>query len=212
MEKNNNSLFMRIGSIMCAVALVLTGSICGTMAKYTSSSTRSDVGTVAKWEVTVENDDITDTTADSWSFDLFATAVKDTDGTSTEADVASNKIAPGTSGSFTVDIKNESEVDATYTVALTETNASNVPLQYSVDNTTWKDSVTELTMTSLTNQALEMGASATATVYWRWSYEGTTTGAHASQTDTSDTTLGVAAQSTAPTVTIEATVTVTQVD
>ena len=212
MEKQNRSTLIRVGSVMCALALFLTGSICGTLAKYTSSSTRGDTGTVAKWEVTVETDDITDATADSWSFDLFATTVKDTDRTSNEEDVASNKIAPGTSGSFTFDITNNSEVDATYTVTLAETNASNIPIQYSVDNTTWKDSVAELTMTALKDQALAMGDTATETVYWRWVYEGTTSGAHANQTDSSDTTLGVTAQTSAPTVTINATVVATQVD
>ena len=124
-----------------------------------------------------------------------------------------NKIAPGTSGSFALVLENTSEVNAKYTITLNESNSSDIPLQYSLDGTNWVDSIAGLTTTGLTEQAIAMeSGSATHTVYWRWVYEGATSGAHASQTDTTDVALGVAAQTTAPTVTISASVSAWQVD
>ena len=119
-------------SVVGLVALVAVGSyfIAGTYAKYTSSIAGSGNANVAKWKWTI-NSDVIDSTEDAaagYTFDLFST-LKDSDLTSSETDVSSGKIAPGTSGSFAIDITNNSEVNAKYSIAFTETNASSVPIE-----------------------------------------------------------------------------------
>lgn len=208
MKKNK---LMRLASALLVLTLLSTCAISGTFAKYTSSATGSDIATVAKWSFKVNGTEIAVSPAAEISFGLFDT-IKDTAGAE-ESDVKTNLIAPGTSGSFELKVENTSEVTAKYTIALAETNDSGIPLQYSVDGNNWVDSVAELSMTGLTEKQLDKETgTATHTVYWRWVFEGTTDGAHANQTDATDTTLGIAAQTTAPTVTITATVTATQVD
>lgn len=208
MKKNRT---LRVSALLLALTLITTCFVGGTFAKYTSSTTGDDTATVAKWSFKVNDTEFAKTNPSILTFDLFDT-INDTGNTADEGDVADAKIAPGTAGSFNLTVKNESEVNATYTVELTETNASNVPLQYSVDGTTWKDSIAEVAMTSYTNKPIAMNGSETVTVYWRWVFEGTTSGAHDGQSDVNDTALGIAAQTAVPTVTITAKLTATQVD
>ena len=208
MKKNRT---LRASALLLALTLITTCLVGGTFAKYTSSTTGDDTATVAKWSFHVGNTEFATTDTTTFAFNLFDT-INDTGNTADEGDVADAKIAPGTSGSFNLTVKNESEVNAKYTVELTETNAKNVPLQYSVDGENWKDSIAEVTMTSYTDKPIAMNGSETVTVHWRWVFEGTTSGAHVGQTDGTDTALGIAAQTAAPTVTITAKLTATQVD
>lgn len=210
MKKNK---IMRLASGLLVVAMMTTCAISGTFAKYISTTSGNDTATVAKWSFEVNDTEIAVTgTAQAVDFKLFET-INDTGNNADEIDVKDNKIAPGTSGSFALKLENTSEVNAKYTITLDESNSSDIPLQYSLDGATWKDSIAELTTTGLTEQAIDMETgSATHTVYWRWVYEGTTEGAHANQTDTTDVALGVAAQNMAPTVTISASVSAWQVD
>ena len=202
MKKNKT---MRLAAILLVCVLLTTSVISGTFAKYISTATGSSTARVAKWDITVEdkklNVDNTDIT-----FNLFdyTDANVDVNGLNDDAKV----IAPGTSGSFKFDLTNNSEVNAKYTIAFTEENNNNIPLQYSVNGTEWKDSIAELGMTSLTDQAINMGASDSQTIYWRWVFEGTA-GGHQGQNDGTDTYLGIGGNAT---VTIKASVTVTQVD
>ena len=210
MKKNRT---LRVSALLLALTLITTCLVGGTFAKYTSSTTGNDVATVAKWSFKVNGAEFATTSPQTLSFNLFDT-INDTGNTADEADVADTKIAPGTAGKFALEVKNESEVNAKYTVKLTETNASEVPLQYSVDGTTWEDSIAEVAMTNYTDKAIAMNGTETVTVYWRWVFEGGVDVGHAGQNDGTDTALGIAAQTpgTLPTVTIAATLTATQVD
>ena len=217
MKKFNTNRLVALLAFLCLITSCFVGT---TLAKYTSTATGSDTATVAKWSFKVEGTEIAVDPAATITFDLFDT-INDTGNTADETDVKDALIAPGTAGSFELNLANTSEVNAKYTIALAETNASNVPLQYSLDGTAWVDSIAELTMTGLTDQAIAMESGIAAhTVYWRWVFEGTdvangadaTDDAHEAQTDAVDTALGIAARTTAPTVTITATVTATQVD
>lgn len=204
MKKNK---MMRIASVLLVAVLLSTCAISGTFAKYTSKATASDTARVAKWDIEVEDTNIAVTGAQpTVTFDLFNCTDTNVD---TDGSGAEKVIAPGTAGSFELTIENLSEVKAKYTIELSETNAGNIPLKYSIDNTTWVDSVAELTMTALTDQEIGMNATKNQTVYWKWVFEGTAEGAHAGQTDATDTELGIAGTAT---VTITATITVTQVD
>lgn len=213
----------RIVGLLLVLCLITSSFVGVTFAKYISTATGNDTAVVAKWEITYNDlvnstsTDITDTA--TFSFDLFNTIGDTNTPKVDDVDVANAAnpnpmiIAPGTSGSFEFSIVNASEVSAKYTIALTETNTGNIPLQYSVDGSTWKDSIAELVMDDLTDQAIAMGGTATKTVHWRWVFDNVATPiGHAGQTDVTDTALGVAAQSTAPTVTITATITATQLD
>ena len=210
---------MRIASALLVAVLLTTCAISGTFAKYISTASGSDSARVAKWSIEVEGDDIAVSPERTITFDLFNT-VNDTAGATEEnVTVGSGEtiIAPGTSGSFTLDIANTSEVDATYTIELAEANAGNIPLKYSVDGTTWVDSVDELTMTALTNVAIAKdGDTDTQTVYWKWVFDSAAVDAadlHDGQTDATDTALGIQADDATPAVvTITATITATQVD
>lgn len=200
-----SAIMIRVMAVLSVVMMFTMCFVGGTFAKYTSSVSGDDTARVALWQFNFGDDDTQ--IGETLTFNLFdyTDANVDVDGKNNNENV----IAPGTTGSFELKLENVSEVNAKYTIALTETNNDNIPVQYSVDGTTWKDSVAELDMSSLTDVSINMGASASKTVYWRWVFEGTTSGAHVGQTDTSDTALGIAGTAE---VTITATITVTQVD
>ena len=149
---------MRIASVLLVAVLLSTCAIFSTFAKYASTSSGSDTARVAKWSIEVEDTEIGVAGPTTVKFDLFQT-VNDTGNAANDEDVKDGTgdthiIAPGTAGSFEITIENLSEVNAKYTITLEETNPSELPLQYSVDGTTWKDSIAELVMTELTNQSI----------------------------------------------------------
>lgn len=199
MKKNRT---MRAAALLLVLTLMTSCFVGGTFAKYTSTATGTGNATVAKWSVKVGTTDIATTTP--FTFDLFTTTNEF--GGGAEDHVTAGKIAPGTQGSFDLVVENFSEVTAKYTITLTEDNTANIPLQYSLDGSNWVDSIGALTMSGLTDQILDIGVAAvTHTVYWRWAFEG---GGHAGQTNADDTALGIAAA----TLSIEASITATQVD
>lgn len=200
--------------VMALVALAAVGSyfIAGTYAKYTSNISGSDVATVAKWAWTI-NDNVIDSAQDAtngFTLDLFDT-ITDSDIQTAETDVASGVIAPGTSGSFEIELTNDSEVNATYAITLAETNASGIPIEYSSDGSTWVSGVNSFNVQAT---SIDREDTATETIYWRWAFTGAeSTNYQTTQTDTTDTALGFSANSNpAPSVQVTATVTVTQVD
>ena len=211
-----NDRITRFAILVLALTMITLMIVSGTFAKYTSSATGSDSATVAKWSIKVGSGDGIEIAGSSStvSFDLFST-IKDEDGGS-EADVAGKAsgtavgstsatakiIAPGTSGSFDIIVKNESEVNATYSIAF-ESNNTSIPIEFSTDGTTWKSTLSEA---NVTNAAINMNSAAqTKTVYWRWAYD------VSAARDTADTNLGVAAQTSPASVTLSATITATQV-
>lgn len=219
-----------LGGLLMAVVMTAY-SVSGTYAKYTSTFTGSDSARVAKWAFKIG--DNTDMTQNTFTFDLFSTindTVLDNDGNIVaETDVAapnstdttnniSGLIAPGTRGSFKLALRNLSEVNAKYSLELTETNAGNVPIEYSLDGTNWITAtdvgggVRTIAFTGITNQALNMNATSDTemTIQWRWAFEGAdSTNYQTTQTDVTDTTLGIGGTAT---VTVDAKVIVTQVD
>ena len=210
-----NDKITRFAILILALTMITLMIVSGTFAKYTSSATGSDTATVAKWSIKVGSGDGVEIAGSSStvSFDLFST-IKDEDGGS-EADVAGKAsgtavgstsatakiIAPGTSGSFDIIVKNESEVNATYSIAF-ESNNTSIPIEFSTDGTTWKSTLSEA---NVTNAAINMNSAAqTKTVYWRWAYN------VSAARDTTDTNLGVAAQTSPASVTLSATISATQ--
>ena len=202
MKNNKTVKFMALVLFVTILAIIL---VSGTYAKYTTSATGSDTATVAKWSIKLCNEDIAKSTEKTFTIDLFST-ITNTDG-SEEKNVKKTDgslIAPGTMGSFTLlSLKNESEVNAKYSVTYTLSNESGVPLEFTTnkdDESSWKS---DFTAVNVSNEALATDATATtATVYWRWAFTKDTA------RDTSDTTLGT----TTPTVTLTAKIDVEQAD
>ena len=231
MKKHN---VMRVASAMAVVTLLSTSLISGTLAKYTSSAEGSDTARVANWTIKAGTGSdlaaISDANTNSFTFDLFNTAVKDTKTPGgSETDVKASTadetiIAPGTWGYVDLNLKNESEVTATYTIKVKPENAG-VPLQYAIEKVTstteaatvptsitsgatavgWTADGAELDITSTGNTLAVENGSAIYRVYWKWDFEDSQNASR----DVDDTTLGIAGTAT-PKVT--ATVTATQVD
>lgn len=198
--KNENKLgkFVAFVLLITLIALIL---VANTYAKYTSKTDLTATATVAKWSIKVNNKDINEST----TFNLFDTLYDTTNDGGKETDVSTGKIAPGTQGSFSMVISNESEVTAEYTISYKVEGAS-VPLEFSTDNgLTWTKT---LNTTEAKTLAKKSGTD-TVTVKWRWAFTGTeSTNFKDTQTDKSDTTLGEAAS----TVTVTATLTASQVN
>ena len=195
MKKN---VMMRVASALLVAVLMTTCAISGTFAKYTSTATGSDSARVALWDVQLNGTTINSNT---FTFDLFKTII-DTKNDAAEGDISpvdGTVIAPGTKGSFDIVLKNASEVTAEYVIDYTVTNANNIPVVFSLDGSTWKSDINELDVT--TPVGIAIGATApTITVYWMWAFEGD---------NAADTALGIDGTAT---ITVEAKVTVTQVD
>ena len=201
MEKNKTMKMVSITLLLVMIALVL---VSGTYAKYTSSASGSDSAQVAKWAFNVGGTDITTKT---FTFSLFST-IKDSDGTSTEDDVATGKIiAPGTSGSFDIELENKSEVSAKYGINFTITNEENIPVKFSTDGKTWTESLANITADN-TATKLAQNETKTITVKWKWDYEDTNADTKEA-TDIADTNLGKAGTAT---ISVSAEVTATQID
>lgn len=203
--KNENKKKNR--KVVALILCLCLGVCCvagGALAKYTTSVSGSDTAKVAKWSFEVNDVDMTPTGNNaSMTFDLFNT-IKDSDGSSSETDVKTALIAPGTSGSFDVKIENLSEVNATYDLDFSVVNEDAIPVQFSTDGSTWKtyDHINELNVDAEAI-AMETGTD-TVTVQWKWDFEGD---------DSADTALGIAAaKGEAPFIQVTCAATFTQVD
>lgn len=203
MKKKN--LMMRIAGGVMMAALLSTCAISGTFAKYTTSSTVTATATVAKWDIELNDKDITSTEI---TFDLFNTVCDlDADGNVTagtqDSDVTTGKlIAPGTGGMFAFKITNSSEVTAKYEIDFSAT-LNSVPLEFSADNSNWETSIDGLDILNDNAKTVNIDKSDDSVkIYWRWKFE--------DNRDTDDTTLGTA--ETPAQVTVTAKITATQVD
>ena len=148
-------------SLILVVLLVLvgltTGYVASTYAKYTSTVTGSGTATVAKWAFSTDN------TTQSLTINLSPTVDATT--------LVANKIAPGTSGSFGIQLVNtHSEVGVDFSITIDTITGQPANLKF------YKDSsfTTELTPgTSTVTGQLTAGDSTGVTVpiYWKWAYE-----------------------------------------
>ena len=168
-RKNNNTL--KTFSLLLLIVILALILIASTYAKYTTKLTGSSDTTIAKWAWTINNNDVSKDDTE-FTFDLFKT-IKDTDG-GTEADVTTQKIAPGTKGSFSIEVTNASDVNAEYSLTLTETKAtavSSANIEYSIvgtdEATDWTNDIGTF---NFTNTRLAIGASNEVVLYWRWAF------------------------------------------
>ncbi len=223
--------YERLLKFTVLVALLSLTLVSGTYAKYTSTATGSDTAKVAKYHVTFTGSDsvernINGDSITNLSFELFDPAkIYDENGSSAytvkadDLDVKNGTtdalIAPGTWGEASFTLENKSEVTVKYGIGYTLTNTSSIPLEFrtkvgsaewsswgaSAANITADDSATRLEIPAATPDGTEQ---VTILVQWRWAFD--------NSDDPADTALGVAAQTTAPSATLEVAVTFTQVD
>ena len=209
--KQENKL-VNFAIFILIITIISTSFISGTYAKYTTTVTGVASAAIAKWSIKVEGTEIAvEGSEPTVQFNLFET-VLDTDttdgneATEGELDVKEGVIAPGTQGSFDLDIENFSEVTATYNIELVATNTDNIPVKFSLDNgatyETWESGV-PITINAEKNLEKEIGKD-TITIKWKWEFEG------------DDTALGLAAKTDteeqpAPQIGVQASITVTQV-
>lgn len=178
MTMTKKSYAARLGVLVVALTLVSTCLLGGTMAKYVTDVTGTGSATVAKWSFKATNG--TDTTA---NVDLASTAY---------GNVAEKKIAPGTEGSFDIEIDaSGSEVAVDYTIAFS--NLQNKPdnLKFYADKE-GKTEILDLGNYKGLNGTItldKVNTKVTKTVYWKWPYE-TGSGDAIKAADVVDTTAG----------------------
>ena len=157
---------------------VLTGVVVfNTIAKYTSEITKSGDASVAAWNFATDNAGTTLT------FGIPTTA---------DANVlVDQKLAPGTYGSFTINVTNTSDVGADVTLALQSITGKPTNLKFyktrsgEAGSYTYSDElVPGNATTGVISGKLAAGTSTPVpvTIYWNWAYE-TTDG---DATDTSE--------------------------
>ena len=203
MKKNR---LMRVAAMLLVLTLVTSCFVGGTFAKYTSTFSGTDEARVAKWAFSVGGSAVDLKTTKTFDFELFkASEIKEEDLSGDDGEVDTNGIlddakviAPGTAGTLTVGLKNESEVDAVYTVVYAS-DEEGVPLQWSVNGTAWVDNITDLNIAST---GIDMGATKDVVLYWKWAF---VDDAVVTQSDDADTLLGVDGANPNVTVTITAT-------
>lgn len=201
MKNNKLAKFMALVLLVTLLAVIL---VSGTYAKYTTAVSAKDTATVARWNITLNGEDISKGTQKTFKLGLFDT-INDTDFTSEESDVTAGKIAPGTTGKFEIaKLINNSDVNAQYKITYSIDNNNNIPLEFSKDqnaaDSEWKN-LSEFSMNDFVALAKDstQGVS-TGTIYWRWKFE--------RNDDSADTDFGI----NTPEVVVTATITVEQVD
>ena len=192
----------RVATLLLALTLITCCFVGSTFAKYTSSTTGNDFVTVAKWQIAVNGTDITAATNNEPTFDLFATNSNYDD--ATRKDVADDRVALGTSGSFAMTVTNNAEVNAEYTVEFTVAFPAGLTSSgfkfYSDAAMTNEITAVGDVYTVIADDFILMGATETINVYWAWDFAG------------DDTAVGILAQNGETKVTVAPTITVEQVD
>lgn len=127
MTKTNNR-FLKAAGLMMAVMMLATCVISGTMAKYTSTGSATEVkATAATWHINVES-----TPIESYAFDDLTFTVDELTGGAKDASYEDGKIVPGTFGYAKVTVKNEGEVDALLSVTKGGTPTSHSGLKLAI--------------------------------------------------------------------------------
>jgi hypothetical protein len=142
--------FFMLGIITVLVAVLSLTFVSSTFAKYTSTVTGSDSARVAKWAWEINDAALAKGTTEL-TFNLFDTINDTLAPNADETDVADELLAPGTQGQFVLKFDNLSEVNATYAVDWTVTNANSVPLEFSTNGTDWKSNLSTFRETFFNN-------------------------------------------------------------
>lgn len=165
-----NSITKRTIFLLVVLILVTTCIISVTYAKYVSTDVATVDTDVAKWSFSVEGVDVSKT--QTFTFDLFNTIHYLDTGGETGHLTQLNLLAPGTKGSFVVDLNNTSDVEAMcdFSLSIAYANlpdgAAKIPLEFSFNGSTYSENPT------YTETPIASGATKAVTVYWRWPASG----------------------------------------
>lgn len=179
MKKKHNVVGV-LGKTAVALTLISTCLVGGTLAKYTSAVTGTGSAYAAKWEVAFKADSNKTSATTERTTDFTLDALKDTRTSSTDL-VSDGKIAPGSTGSFAVEIDGKNtEVAYDYAITLNKTGLNGIPIKFYSDSAM----TTEITA-AITGSVKPADATKkkTQVIYWKWDTP-------IANGDTADTTIG----------------------
>ncbi len=181
MKRKNKKYF----TIIALVLLVAAGAIGYTYARYVSVATGTGSARVAKFAFDLNGANASTTTQTMSISDLFSYTYNN--GTVVGAN-SEKTVAPGTSGYIEILLQNQGEVAIVPDWTITETNASNVPLQYQVSTSTTPNASNWSNAGALapTETTVAIDGQQKYYLHWKW----------ATASDANDTTLGVAGTAT----------------
>lgn len=200
MEQKKDTKSTVVIALLLIIIAILIGACYFAYSRYTSSTSGNGTATVAKWNfgttTTLTNLNLA-TTSGATVFD-------------TVNNVATNRIAPGTTGHFSVALGTTgTEVAVQYDIILS--NMQNKPqnLHFYSDSACANeiDATGGAHLTGFIAKG-DTGADHTVTIYWKWPYQTGSTDAEKATNDAKDTADGEAAE----TVTFDLTVKGTQVN
>ena len=184
--KNKKSMFVILLLLLVGVSSIY---VARTYAKYIGEAEGTGSAVVAKWAFEDDN----------------ATAINNIslEGTADVSTLSDGKIAPGTSGSFAINVNNEnSEVGVDFTISMGTITDKPTNLKFYKD----ANHTTEFVpgTTTITGQlAAEDATGVDVTLYWAWEYETGTVTDGVATGDAVDTQAGEAATSLSIPITIK---------
>lgn len=201
------------------MAVAITGySVSGTYAKYTDDFAATSTAKIAKWDFTVNGKSSAE---GELTFDLFKTAENDSLIEDEENGV--KIIAPGSTGTATILLKNNSDVKASLAIKFSADESS--PLRYTItvgDTPVAEDisNLDKIDWSKLQNNELIMNDNSSElkiTIKWEWPYEYGKLSSTKENSNIRDTALGIASaksynseSNTRTSLTFTATITATQ--
>ena len=154
MEKHKKSLLILALLLVVAVSMLYIGT---TYSKYTAEVSGNGTATVAKWSFEDDNE--------------ITTIDINLDETYDESTLVEGKIAPGTSGSFAIELNNEnSEVGVDFEVALGSITDKPTNLKFYEDSS-YTTEIVPGTDTITGQLEAEDATGLTVNIYWAWEYE-----------------------------------------
>ena len=188
--------------LLLLIIISLIGACWYAYSKYTTTLNGNSTTSVAKWNF--------GTTTTLTGVNLATTSAANGTLFNTVQNVVTNKIAPGTQGSFAVDLGTSgAEVAVRYTITLSNMVNKPTNLHFYSDSarTNQIDSGTSASVTGTIAQG-DTGSTHKVTIYWAWPYETGSDAAAIASNDVTDTTDGIAANN----MTFDITVNGTQVN
>ena len=153
-KKRSSAVLLMVLLLLVSVTAMYVAS---TYAKYTTEITGNEgTAIVAAWNFEDDNENQTITIELADTVD--------------ESTLSDDRIAPGTSGSFNIELVNTSEVGADFVVALQSITNKPTNLKFYKEST----HTTEITpgTTTITGQLeAEDSTGVTVPIYWEWAYE-----------------------------------------
>ena len=112
MKKKNNLTSAVV--LMLIITLLALIALASTYAKYTTSASGTGTAIIGKWDIDFKNGE--SELSDQFKIDLADTM--------TSADSTNEFIQPGSTGEFTITIKNNGQVPATITAQVTDSSST----------------------------------------------------------------------------------------